>query len=323
MKKKLLLIAAVISAACSASFAGETAAPVNEWEPYNRVVAVVNNKPIIESDFNGRFETAYRKKGKTQTKSLVLDQIISEALLDQTAEAEAIQVTEERLDKEIQKMMERSGIKDPEVFRKKLEADQGMDIQQFRREIRKQIIIEQIIMVVVELSPPSAKEIKAWYDKNRQQLVQIKMKHILIRPKGSGFAAEKAANEKIKELQRRILAGESFDDIARKESEDPVSAAKGGDLGWAMLAEMDPYFASQAMQMYAPGKVSGVIKSSFGYHLVKFYDRRNAPYEEVSDRISNMLGNQNRMAAFDKWMLRARKESEVKVYLEGYTPPQG
>ena len=219
--------------------------------------------------------------------------------------------------------MERNGIKDPDIFKKKIESEQGIDIATMRNDIRRQILTEQIIMIAVEFNPPTKKEAMEWYDKNKQQLMQVKMKHILIRPAGSGFAEEKAANEKIKDLQRKLLAGESFEDVARKESDDPESASKGGDLGWATLAELDPYFANQVMQQFAAGKVSGIIKSSYGYHLVKFYDKRTAPFNEMEGRIANFLSGQNRMTQFEKWLLKARKESEIKIYLEGYTPPKG
>ena len=97
------------------------------------------------------------------------------------------------------------------------------------------------------------------------------MKQILVRPRGSGFAAEKAANERIKGIQKKLQSGQSFDELARKESDDAATASKGGDMGWVMLAETDPYLANQVMQSYSPGGTSGIIKSSFGYHILKFY----------------------------------------------------
>jgi len=321
---KKLTFGLFLSFFCATGFSSAVYAQTAPWEPYNRVIAVVNNKPVIESDFNNRVEQLAKMKGKeAANRNKVLDLLINEMILEQTAEAESIQVTEERLDSEVKKIMERSGIKDPDIFKKKIESEQHADIETIRNDIRRQIITEQVMMVAVDFNPPTKKEAKDWYDKNKQQLVQIKMKHILIRPKGSGFAAEKEANEKLKDVQRRLLAGETFEDLARKLSEDPESAVKGGDLGYATLAELDPYFANQVMQQFNPGKVSSIIKSSYGYHLVKFYDRRTAPFEEMEARISNFISGQSRMEQFEKWLIRVRKESEIKIYLEGYTPPQG
>ena len=94
-------------------------------------------------------------------------------------------------------------------------------------------------------------------------------------------------------------------------------------MGWVMLAEADPYLANQVMQSFTPGGVSGVIKSSFGYHILKFYEKRIAPFSAIQDRINNMLSNQKRSDRFQKWIMDARKESEIMIYMEGYKPPQG
>ena len=323
--KRFLILTACFSLISSLVFGADTTnSQEGKWERCDRVVAVVNNRPVIESVFNRRIESFSKNKTKESlSNSRVLDVFINEIILDQAAEAQAIQITDERIDNDIKKIMDRYDIHDLATFRKKVETEQGLPYDEFRQEIRKQALTEQLMMIAVDFNPPSIKDEKEWYEKNKQQLVEIRMKHILIKTKGSGFAAEKAANEKIKEIQRQLLSGQSFDDLARKESEDPGSAAKGGDLGWSMLGELDPYFANQVMQSYSPGGMSGIIKSSYGYHIVKFYEKRLASFQEMEDKISNMLGNMKRSGQFEKWLLNARKSAEIRVYLEGYKPPQG
>jgi putative peptidyl-prolyl cis-trans isomerase len=302
-------------------FAAETD---GKWDKIDRVVAVVNNTPIVESDFNRRLSMIMKGKNRAvATPSRVLDLFINEIVLDQAAVFQAIQISDEKIDNDIKNIMQRFGVTDKEVFRKQVEQEQGISFEEFRREVRKQAITEQLMMIAVNFNPPSIKEEKEWYEANKSQLVQVRMKQILIKPKGNGFAAEKAANERMKDIQRKLLAGQSFDDVARKDSEDAATAGKGGDMGWVMLAETDPYLANQVMQSYSQGGVSGIIKSSFGYHILKFYDKRQAPFAEVEDRINNMLGNKKRGESFEKWVMDARRESEVKIYLEGYKPPQG
>ena len=317
-----VLISCLFSIAVSAA---EPTAPADgKWERTDRVLAVVNNTPIIESDFNRRMETLAKGKNRAMvTPSKVLDLFINEIVLDQAAEFQAIQISQERIDNDIKRIMERFGITDKEVFKKRVEQEQGLSWEEFRREVRKQAITEQLMMIAIDYSSPSVKEEKEWYEQNKNQLVEVRMRQILVKPKGNGFAAEKAANERIKELQRRLISGESFDDLAKKESEDSETASKGGDMGWVMLAEADPYLANQVMQSFTPGGVSGVIKSSFGYHILKFYEKRIAPFSAIQDRINNMLSNQKRSDRFQKWIMDARKESEIMIYMEGYKPPQG
>lgn len=324
MKRFLLLMAFFLFFGSLVFAADAVNTQEAKWEKCDRVIAVVNNRPIIESVFNRRLDSFSKSRTREAlNNSKILDIFINEIILDQAAEAQAIQITDERIDNDIKKIMDRTDIHDLGAFRRKVETEQGLPYDEFRQEIRKQALTEQLMMISVDFNPPSIKDEKEWYEKNKQQLVQIRMKHILIKPKGSGFAAEKAANERIKEIQRKLMSGQSFDDLARKESEDPGSAAKGGDLGWSLLGELDPYFANQVMQSYSPGGVSGIIKSSYGYHIVKFYEKRVATFQEMEDRISNMLGNMKRSGQFEKWLLNARKSAEIRVYLEGYKPPQG
>ena len=317
-----------IAAFCASVSFAAAAEPENKadktWEKYDRVIAVVNNQPVVESEFKKRLDRVSKGKNRAMaTPSRVLDLCINEIMLEQAAIVQAIQISDERIDNDIKRIMEQLKITDKAVFRKRIEQEQGIPYDEFRKEIRKQALTEQLMMVAIDYASPSIKEEKAWYEENKSQLIQVKMKQILVRPRGGGFAAEKAANERIKEIQNKLMSGQSFEDIARKESEDSATASKGGDMGWVMLAETDPYLANQVMQAYSPGKTSGVIKSSFGYHILKFYERRMAPFSEVEGLISNMLTGKKRAERFEKWLLDSRKEAEIKIYLEGYKPPQG
>ena len=306
-------------------YAAEREQPADKtWEKYDRVVAVVNNQPVVESEFKKRLDRASKGKNRAMvTPSKVLDVCINEIMLEQAANVQAIQISDERIDNDIKRIMEQMKISDREVFRKKVEQEQGIPYDEFRREVRKQALTEQLMMIAIDYAPPSIKEEKAWHEANKNQLIQVKMKQILVRPRGGGFAAEKAANERIKEIQKKLQSGQPFDELARKESDDAATASKGGDMGWVMLAETDPYLANQVMQSYSPGGTSGIIKSSFGYHILKFYERRMAPFSEVEGLIANMLSGRKRAERFDKWLLDSRKEAEIKIYLEGYKPPQG
>jgi len=295
-------------------------------EVIDRVAAVVNGRPVIESEVLARFDLL--KKSKNPTKDLdrnrVLDFLINEKIVEQTAEDQAIQVTDVRIDNEIAEMMKRTNITDKAIFLKKIETEQGITPEMLRIQIRQQFLNEQLMIYSVDFTAVTKKEVREMYDKNkdRPDFIQLNMKHILIRPKSSGFADEKAANEKIRELLSRVQSGASFEDVARKESQDPGSAVKGGDLGWASLPDLDPYFASQVLQYYRKGTVSPIIKSSFGYHIVKFIDKRVVPFEEIESRLSSMLSYQRRNEEFVKWLERKRAESDVKIYMEGYSRPK-
>ena len=259
--------------------------PAYSWEPYDRVIAVVNDISIIESDIDSKFNQLLKFKSIPRNsysaeKSKILDKFIEDALVMEAASEEAIVVGDRRVINQIEEMMKQffatkiqdkkqldkqvtkmAGRLEKRINEEPLLEDKELDAQidsftrfieerfhigfkEYFEEIRAQIMREQVMSIAIGVSPPSKEEAMSWYKKNRNKLGdEVWVKHILIRPASGSFTAERDANQKLTELRDRITAGESFEKIARANSQDPESASSGGDLGWKMLAEMDPYFA--------------------------------------------------------------------------------
>ena len=140
-------------------------------------------------------------------------------------------------------------------------------------------------------------DIKAYYESNPMQFekgAQVQAAHILIRPdyKASDKSkANGAARSKAEGVLKRIKGGERFKVLALKFSEDPGSASAGGDLGWFGRGVMLQSFEDAAFAM-APGEVSGVVKTEFGYHIIKVKKKREAglvPLKEVRASIKARL----------------------------------
>ncbi|WP_462389290.1 peptidylprolyl isomerase [Acidovorax sp. Q11] len=106
--------------------------------------------------------------------------------------------------------------------------------------------------------------------------------HILV--KGSDDAAKTKAQELLAELK----AGARFEELARKHSGDPGSALRGGSLDWFPAGRMVPEFDEALKPLQQPGDLSPVIKTQFGYHIIRLDGRRPAmakSYEEVRDEL--------------------------------------
>ena len=297
---------------------------VSSWEVYDRVIAVVNDTPIVKSELEQQFDRLtsiknIRKSRYNREKSKILDKFIEEAIVQQEAERQAILVSEEKVMLHIEKTMRRNNIGSLDDFKKVIQEREHMPFSQYKEEIRQQLITEQVISIAIGVSPPSEEEAREWYKNNRRKLgYQVHIKHILIRPKDRSFSEEKRVSKEVRQLRQRIVRGESFEKIAREYSQDPGSARNGGDLGWVTLAELDPYMANQVYKMRRRGQISGVIKSGYGYHVVKYLGRRQVPYEAVENRILNMLYQRNMAEQFKKWVAQMRRESDIKIYMENY-----
>ena len=121
-------------------------------------------------------------------------------------------------------------------------------------------------------------ELRAYYEQNKARYAtaeQRRASHILLRvDEGVSAEQKKAARDKAEQLLTQVRAEPArFAEIARKESQDPGSAAQGGDLGFFTRDTMVEPFADAAWAL-APGQMSGVVETPFGYHIVRLAEVR-------------------------------------------------
>ncbi|MDA3900124.1 MAG: peptidylprolyl isomerase [Spirochaetes bacterium] len=317
IKIALILILTTIPVASAIADASD------EWYTVDKVIALVNDDPILYSELSKRVELNKKRKNvsKKDRKNLTfstLDSFINEKLLHQAANREYILVSEEKVDSKIKELMEYTGSKNLEQFKKAVEKNENIPYEAYREELKNQLIIEQIMVYAMTYTPPTEAEAKAWYNKNKSQLLQLRFQHILITPKGDSFSAEKAANEQISQLREKALSGESFARLARQHSEDKASARADGFIDWISPGQLDQRFAYVVYNMKKRGEISQVFKSSFGYHIVKFYGRRYMPFEEIRNRIFQMISQEARMKQFQEWVKSEREKSHISVYVDGF-----
>lgn len=153
----------------------------------------------------------------------------------------------------------------------------------------------------------SEQDIRDYYAANQasySQPEQRKVAHIMVN-KGSDAA------DKIKAIAARLQAGESFSELAKSESDDVFSGAKGGELEWMTPGTMDPAFDSAAFALAKVGDVSDVVESEFGLHLISLLDIRPGkvkPLAEVSADIAQRLAQDK---AADAFYAREQKLAEL------------
>jgi peptidyl-prolyl cis-trans isomerase D len=139
----------------------------------------------------------------------------------------------------------------------------------------------------------SEAEVKAWYDGHKDRILQPEERrasHILIAAssKDEKEKAKARAEELLKEIQKTPT---SFADLAKKNSQDPGSAAKGGDLGFFGRGMMVKPFEEAAYKL-KEGEISGVVESDFGFHIIKvtgIHAAKEKPLAEVKTEIEDEL----------------------------------
>lgn len=148
----------------------------------------------------------------------------------------------------------------------------------------------------------------------RHIVQQSRARHILIQTKEGTNDGE--AEERLAQLRERIEAGDSFADLARAHSEDPASAARGGDLGWVNPGDMVPEFR-EVMEALAPKQISQPFRTQFGWHIVEVQERRAHDDTEELRRLNAKEEIRERKAEeeLQSWLRQLRDEAYVELRL--------
>jgi len=128
------------------------------------------------------------------------------------------------------------------------------------------------------------------------EYAKLKARHILVRTKGAQIPVRPGQSElsdeealaKAKTMLAKIKAGADFADIAREESDDPGSGAKGGDLAVFGHGQPMPSFEEAAYKL-KPGEISEPVKSAAGYHIIQVQERQVKPFEELKPELEPKL----------------------------------
>ena len=168
----------------------------------------------------------------------------------------------------------------------------------------------------------SADDLKRYYSQHMDEFrvpEEVKVRHILIKTPPPGPdgktdpKAVEAAKAKAEDLLKKINGGANFADLAKKYSDDAGSAAQGGELGWIGRGRTVPEFEKAAFGL-SPGQTSGLVQSSYGFHIIQVEDKHTAhvkSLDEVKAQIEPLVAAQQ--AAKDAETLANTVVSEVRT----------
>ncbi len=272
----------------------------------NGAAARVNGVEISREAFNKAVSAAkdqfaaigVDKKKKSDTVDIeqeVIDRLITIELMYQDAKKRGIQVDEAKVDQDLINFS--TSFQTEEEFNDFLKKN-SIDMTIVKKQFSKKVVLQQYhrellqeLKKKIEVSP---EESEAFYKANLEKFAfpeQVKASHILIKlNKDADKAAEKLALTSIEDIRKKALAGEDFAKLAEEYSQGP-SSSRGGDLGFFSKKQMVKPFADAAFALKI-GEISEVVKTSFGYHIIKLMERKAAgttPYEDVKDKINDYL----------------------------------
>jgi peptidyl-prolyl cis-trans isomerase D len=116
---------------------------------------------------------------------------------------------------------------------------------------------------------------------------RVKVRHILIKTEGKPKDEVPKLKAKAEDILKQLQHGADFAELAKKNSEDPGSAEKGGELGWIVRGQTVPNFEKAAFSL-KPGQLSGVIETEYGFHIIQVEDKQEA-HTQTFDEVKPQL----------------------------------
>lgn len=256
-------------------------AAAQERRVLDRVLAVIDEEIVLESDLNNQYEYLLKngRKDEGDLRCRVFEQLLTNKLLLARARLDSLTVTdgqiEEELNRRVQTMVAQVGSEDAlaEIYGKSL-IEMRMDL---RPVITDELLIDMQKRKVMEGVEVTPREVRRFFsdipaDSLPYFPAEVELSHIVIRPQPSEENRQ-AAREKLARLREKLVKGEiSFADAAAKNSQDYGSAKRGGSLGRFGRGEMVPEF-EEVVYNLEEGQISTVFQSPYGYHIVKLVKR--------------------------------------------------
>ena len=278
----------------------------------DRVLAVVDKQVITLGEFQDAVKRnrAALPKGSPvtdqQLQSQTLSNLVDHALMVQMAARTGIQVSDAEIKQNLGLVSKQAEMSD----------------KQWQTAVRDELLVEKLkqrdLYSKVRVSDADITQaIDSLPEKDKKQssghtVTAYYPQHILITVDSKTKDADALA--KIRELRTRISSGESFESVARDNSQDPGSAVNGGVLGWAVDGVMVPEFEN-AMKSLPKGALSEPVRSSYGYHLVRVLDTRqqDAGDAELRAKVRKQLVESKSEQLYGNWMNQMRQNAFVSI----------
>lgn len=249
----------------------------------DRIIAVVGQNMVLESEVETQYLQAKVQgaiEGSARSvKCQILENMLLENLLLNQAELDSVQVSdsevEQSLDQRLRYFISQFGSQE------KLEEYYGKSIieikEEFRDLVKNNMLVTQVqnnITKNVFVTPSDVKEFYRNIPMDSIPLIsaQVEMRQIIKIPPVS-MEQKVMIKEKLRDLRRRVVEGENLATLAILYSDDPGSAAKGGEIGFFGRGELYPEYEAIAFKL-KEGEISEIIETKAGFHIVQLIERK-------------------------------------------------
>lgn len=252
----------------------------------DKIIAKIDNYIVLKSDLE-RAYLEYLSRGEfreNNSKCQILESLIVNKMLVAKADIDSVIVTDEEVQSNLSRRMDymisQIGSRDEvEKYYKKsldqIEADLFDDIKE-------QLVIQRMQSEITTDLKVSPAEVKKFFNNIPSDSLPFFSTEVTVGQIVKKPVAGKKQKDEVKrlmyEIRGRIMKGESFAGLARQYSEDPGSAARGGELPYYKRGELAPEFEATAMTLKV-GELSEPVETQFGFHLIELQERRGNTFK--------------------------------------------
>ncbi|MDV7392312.1 peptidylprolyl isomerase, partial [Arthrospira platensis SPKY1] len=222
-----------------------------------------------------QFYKSQNKNVEDNAKCLILEQIMAQKLLISQAKIDSIEVSddmvENQLEMRMQGVLRRMG-GDEDLFRQYYGKTVAEMKAIYRDDIRNNLLAEMMQQTLIDKIDITPSEVIDFFNNIPADSLpyfnsEVEISQIIIAPEISETERNKAY-EKIRDLKSRLENGDPFEDLAKRFSDDPGSAARGGNLGWVQRGNFVPRFEATAFTM-KKGEISDIVETEYGFHIIQ------------------------------------------------------
>lgn len=192
---------------------------------------------------------------------------------------------------------------------KKEGIEKEKEFQERLSELREQLLIEMLLKkkITTDFRIDDA-ELKKYYEAHKEEFKrppEINTRHILLK-----------TEEEARQIQEKLMKGEDFVELAKKYSIDPAAKVTGGELGYHPRGSLVPEYEEEAFKLKKVGQISGIVKSRFGYHLIRLEGIKPpsyAQFDEVKELIRQRMIQEKQGEILQKYIEDLKKNAKIKI----------
>ena len=312
--------------AVQGSARAQTRELATQGELLDRVVAIVNDGVVLNSDLDAQVESVSDRLRQQKLelppqnvlRQQVLERLVLQEIEVQRANHAGVKVSDEMLNAALQDVAKRNGItltQLPDALKQ-----QGVDYAEYRDEIRKEMMLQLLrqrdVLQHISVTPHEIDQFLEKQAKAPAENNEYNVSHILIAVgQEASPGQQEAAAKRAQEVYERAKSGEDFAKLAVAYS-NSQTALDGGALGWRKGSEL-PTFLADTIARLKPGEVSEPLRTPTGYHIIRLNEVRGGSQAAVENQVHvrHILMKTNELA--DDATVRGKLEALRERILKG------